>query len=104
MVEFKGDLGNAPQALMTARRYRHRAVTNNTPGVCRSTTTTERHVHAAARPGHLLDDAALTFGPQQIDIKIGEGNLTYTEHGTTPTCWTAAGWTPSASRRRCRWT
>ena len=30
--------------------------------------------------GTYADDAALTFKPQQINIKIGEGNLTYTEH------------------------
>jgi len=30
--------------------------------------------------GTYLDDGVLTFLPQQLDIKVGEGNLTYTEH------------------------
>ena len=32
------------------------------------------------RGGTYLDGGAVTFYPQNLDIKIGEGNITYTEH------------------------
>jgi len=35
---------------------------------------------APALASGVADDAAITFLPQQLEIKIGEGNLTYTEH------------------------
>ena len=58
------------------------AVTNNTTGAVPTPTTTTLSVTFTPPlgPGTYLDDAVLTFGPQQIDIKIGDGNLTYTEH------------------------
>jgi hypothetical protein len=83
VVEFKGVLGNAPRALMTgAGDTGTVAVTNNTTGAVPTPTTTTLSVTFTPPlgPGTYLDDAVLTFGPQQIAIKIGDGNLTYTEH------------------------
>lgn len=34
----------------------------------------------ALGPGTYADEGELTFLPQQVDIKIGEGNISYTEH------------------------
>jgi len=42
--------------------------------------TTEITFSPALGAGTYADGAVVTFYPQNLDIKIGEGNLTYTEH------------------------
>ena len=42
--------------------------------------TTSITISPALGAGTYAASAAITFKPQQINVKIGEGNLTYTEH------------------------
>jgi hypothetical protein len=49
-------------------------------GVSASVATTAITFAPGLGVGTYVDAAALTFKPQQITVKIGEGNLTYTEH------------------------
>lgn len=42
--------------------------------------TTEITFTPALGPGTYVDNGVITFLPQQVDIKVGEGNLTYTEN------------------------
>lgn len=88
VVEFKGALGNAPRALLVADGT---DLVGSTPTVTvaqtqlgvvpvPTTTTVAITFTPALGPGSYADEAVLTFGAQQINIKIGEGNLTYTEH------------------------
>ena len=42
--------------------------------------TTEVTISPALGAGTYADDGALTFKPQHLDIKVGDGNITYTEH------------------------
>lgn len=51
-------------------------VTARTPT---SGTTTDITFTPALGAGTYADDGVITFQPQELDIKIGEGNLTYTE-------------------------
>lgn len=56
-------------------------VTGRTPADGSATTTNIEFTPAlATADGIPLDDAVITFLSQQIDIKIGDGNLTYTEN------------------------
>ena len=88
VVEFEGDLGNAPQALLDTDISNligtnpSVAVAETQLGVLPTSgnTTTSITFAPALGPGTYSTTAALTFKPQQINIKIGEGNLTYTEH------------------------
>ena len=45
-----------------------------------TTTTTGITFTPPLGQGTYLDDAVLTIGPQELNIKLGDGNLTYTEH------------------------
>ena len=49
-----------------------------------TTTTTSITFTPPLGQGTYLDDAVLTIGPQELNIKIGDGNLTYTEHRDYP--------------------
>jgi len=56
-------------------------VTGRTPADGSATTTNIEFAPAlATEDGLPVDDAAITFLPQQIDVKVGDGNLTYTEN------------------------
>jgi hypothetical protein len=81
-VTFQGALANAPRALMTGLAASGSiAITDAVIGVLPGGLTTLSITFAPALgTGTYLDDAVLTFGPQSIDIKMGDGNLTYTEH------------------------
>ena len=88
VVEFEGDLGNTPQALLDTD-ISNLIGTNPSVVVAETqlgvlptsgNTTTSITFAPALGPGTYTTTAALTFKPQQINIKIGEGNLTYTEH------------------------
>jgi len=52
-------------------------VTARTPT---DTSPTTNIVFTPALASALADEAVITFLPQQLEIKIGDGNLTYTEH------------------------
>ena len=83
LVEFTGPLGNAPQALMTGVADTGTVViTENTPGVVPipTTTTTGITFTPPLGPGTYVNGAAVSITTQQLYVKIGEGNLTYTEH------------------------
>jgi hypothetical protein len=88
VVEFTGALANAPRALMTANGA---SLTGTSPTVTVAETqvgivppSTDTTVSITFTPplgnGTYTDDAALIFGPQKIAVKMGDGNLTYTEH------------------------
>jgi len=82
-VEFQGTLANANQATMT---------TDATALVGGGTTALVAVVHEGGTTWQIgfsplfltadlpSNDDAITFLPQQLEIKVGEGNLTYTEH------------------------
>lgn len=56
-------------------------VTSRTPSDGSATTTNIGFSPAiATASGVPIDDAVITFLPQQIDVTIGDGNLTYTEN------------------------
>ena len=82
-VTFINALGNAPQSLMTgAADTGTIAIANVVLGVVPvpSTTTLSITFTPPLGAGTYLDDAVLTIGPQELNIKLGDGNLTYTEH------------------------
>ena len=84
-VEFTGKLAKSVQPLITGDSPDvGGTVTGLTtvPGVPASTTDTTATITftPVLGAGTYSDDAVITFGPQQINIKMGEGNLTYTEH------------------------
>jgi len=54
-------------------------VTARTPGATGPTTDI---VFSPVLNDAVADDEVLTFLPQQIEIKVGDGNITYTEHRT----------------------
>ena len=82
VVEFKGALGKAPRALLTcAPGVNVMTVTDSVVGALPGAATTLTITFAPALGnGTYLDDAVITFGPQSLYVKIGDGNLTYTEH------------------------
>lgn len=51
-------------------------VTGRTPG---SGTTTDLNITPVLATGGVADDAVITFLPQQIEIKVGEGDITWKE-------------------------
>ena len=56
-------------------------VTGRTPADGSAATTNIEFTPAlATADGVPADGAAITFLPQQIDVKVGDGNLTYTEN------------------------
>jgi hypothetical protein len=82
VVEFKGALGDAPRALMTGTGDTGSVtVTNNVVGAVPVPTTTTIAItfSPALGAGSYADGGVLTFRPQQIDIKIGDGEIKYTE-------------------------
>ena len=83
VVVFQGALAAAPRALMTgAADTGSIAIANVVYGLLPVPTSTTIAITFTPPlgPGSYADEAVLTFGPQQINIKIGEGNCTYTEH------------------------
>ena len=83
-VTFIGTLAGSPQPLMTAAPgpaggtvVVASSVVGVVPG---ADVTTAITFSPPLGPGTYADDAVVTFGPQQINIKMGDGNLTYTEH------------------------
>jgi hypothetical protein len=82
-VTFTGALGNAPQSLLVGSADTGSiAIVRTVLGVVPPATTTTLAIvfSPALGAGTYADGAVLTFKPQQIDIKMGEGNATYTEH------------------------
>ncbi len=87
-VVFQGTLANAPQAILTADISEligagaYVAIAETMLGTVPTggNVTTAITFTPALGAGTYLTLAALTFKPQQIYVKIGEGNLTYTEH------------------------
>jgi len=87
VVEFKGVLGATPQPLLVGDGS---ALTGGTTVVTVATTqagvvplaTTNIAFTPALGAGTYVDDGVVTFLPQQLDIKVGDGNITYTEHKT----------------------
>ncbi|MEN6367692.1 MAG: hypothetical protein ABFC88_12850 [Thermoguttaceae bacterium] len=84
VVAFQGALANRPLAAMVGaadtgsiavERTRH----GQSP-VSGGQVTTEITFTPALGAGTYADGAVLSFLPQQLDIKVGEGNITYTEH------------------------
>lgn len=82
-VEFKGQYLATAVALMTADDV---DLTGTTPLVDvtllhAGALTWELTFTPALQSGSVpTDDAVITFYPQQIDIKVGDGNITYTEN------------------------
>lgn len=82
-VEFRGTYLGVDVALMTATDV---DLTGTTPTVdvtlvSPGATTWELTFTPAIQTSEVpSDDAVITFYPQQIDIKIGDGNVTYTEN------------------------
>jgi hypothetical protein len=80
-VEFQGQYAGMDVALMSADGTN---LTGTTPTadvtlVHAGATTWELTFSPAIQSGSVpLDDAVISFLPQQIDIKIGDGNITYT--------------------------
>jgi hypothetical protein len=85
-VEFTGKLAKSDQPLLTGESPDVGATVVGditVPGVPASTTDTTATITFTPPlgPGTYTDDVSvITFGPQQLNIKMGEGNLTYTEH------------------------
>ena len=87
VVEFKGALGAAPQALLTgdgsALTGGATTVTVETTQAGRPAAGTNTTVDITFSPalgaGTYAVDATITFLSQQLEVKIGEGNITYTE-------------------------
>lgn len=89
VVEFKGALGLAPRALLTGDgtaltggSSTDVTVTTTQTGIVAagSDTTTEITFSPALGAGTYGASAIVTFLPQQLEVKIGDGNITYTEH------------------------
>ena len=87
VVEFKGALGGTPQALMVGDGS---ALVGGTTVVTIATTqagvlplaTTNITFTPALGAGTYTEDDVVAFLPQQLEIKVGDGNITYTEHLT----------------------
>jgi hypothetical protein len=87
-VVFQGTLANAPQPYLTADTSEligtdaYVAIAETVAGTAPSGGggTTSITFSPALGAGTYAASAALTFKSQQINVKIGEGNLTYTEH------------------------
>ena len=87
VVEFKGVLGAAPQVLMVGDGS---ALVGGTTVVVIATTqagvlpsaTTNIGFTPELGAGTYVENGVVTFLPQQLDIKVGDGNITYTEHMT----------------------
>lgn len=88
VVEFKGALGLAPRALLVGDGSALTGgdtdvdVATTQTGVAAggSNTTTEITFSPALGAGSYSSSATITFLPQQLEVKIGDGNITYTEH------------------------
>ena len=91
VVEFKGALGAAPRALLVgdgagltggAGLVNTVTVATTVAGAvaASSAVTTAITFSPALGAGSYSTDADITFLPQQLEVKIGEGNITYTEH------------------------
>lgn len=83
VLEFTGAQGEMPMALVSATPGDGTAaVTNVQTGVLPATTDTTLSItfSPALGAGTYVDNAVITFKPQRLNIKIGDGNLTYTEH------------------------
>jgi len=91
VVEFKGALGLAPRALMVGDGtnltggggvVKTVTVATTVAGVvaASSAVTVALTFSPALGAGSYSTDAAVTFLSQQVEVKIGEGNITYTEH------------------------
>lgn len=83
VIEFKGALGQAPQAaLVGAADTGSIAIVRTQYGELPA--AMDVTVNITFTPplgaGAYVDGAALTFQANQLEIKIGDGNLTYTEH------------------------
>ncbi len=87
-VTFAGTLANAPQPLLQVDvseligTNAYVAIAETTLGVVPTGTsgTTAVTFSPALTAGTYAATPAITFQPQQVYIKIGDGNLTYTEH------------------------
>ncbi len=87
-VTFQGLLANAPQPLFTTDISNlngdnaYVAVAETTLGVLPTAggTTTAITFSPTLTAGTYAASAAITFKPQQVYVKLGDGNLTYTEH------------------------
>jgi hypothetical protein len=88
VVEFKGALGLAPRALLVGDGSALTggdtdvdvATTQEGIAAAGSDTTTEITFSPALGAGTYSASAEITFLPQQLEVKIGDGNITYTEH------------------------
>ena len=91
VVEFKGALGEASRALLVGDGtslsggggvVKTVTVATTQAGVvaASSAVTTAITFSPALGAGSYSTDADITFLPQQLEVKIGEGNITYTEH------------------------
>ena len=87
-VVFQGTLANSPQPLLTPDTSNligtnaYVAIAETVAGTAPSGGggTTSITLSPALGAGTYAASAVLTIKPQQINLKIGEGNLTYTEH------------------------
>ena len=90
VVEFKGALGLAPRALLVgdgtslsggAGVVKTVTVATTVAGVpaAGSAVTTAITFSPALGAGSYATDAAVTFQPQQIEVKIGDGDIKYSE-------------------------
>ena len=87
-MAFQGTLANAPQPLSDGRHLeldRHRGLRRHRGDDGRHRADGRRRhdgitFSPALSAGTYAASAAITFKSQQIYVKIGEGNLTYTEH------------------------
>ena len=91
VVEFKGALGGAPRALLVGDGtgltggggvVKTVTVATTVAGVtaASSAVTTAITFSPVLGAGSYSTDADITFLPQQLEVKIGDGNITYTEH------------------------
>ena len=91
VVEFKATQGAAPKALMVgdgaslaggAGVVKTVTVANSVVGVAATATSTTIGItfSPALGAGVYVDSAVVTFKPCQIDVKIGDGELKYTEN------------------------
>jgi hypothetical protein len=87
-VTFQGTLANAPQSLLTADTS-ELIGTNPTVAIAETTagtaptgggSTTSITFSPPLGAGTYAANAAIIFKSQEVYVKIGEGNLTYTEH------------------------
>jgi hypothetical protein len=86
-VTFTGAQGDMPQPLMTGDGT---SLTGGSTTVTVATTivgvvagsTSNIVFTPALGAGTYAENGVVTFLPQQLDIKVGDGNITYTEHRT----------------------